>query len=213
MRIFEAKNLDEVLALASEDIGIQTKDLVYEVLEEKKGLFKSSIKISVYETTDYIEYAENYLRLVVESLGFTPEFTTSLDGEVIKIEMSTNHNSILIGKGGKTLLALNEIVQVAMTVKFKKRIRVLLDINNYKNDRYRRVTGLARKVAGDVARSKQDATLDPMPSDERRAIHNALSEYRNVTTESIGAGKERQVIIRYKKPEKKEKAKKETNEE
>ena len=41
MRIFEAKNLDEVLALASEDIGIQPKDLVYEVLEEKKGIFKS----------------------------------------------------------------------------------------------------------------------------------------------------------------------------
>ena len=52
-----------------------------------------------------------------------------------------------------------------------------------------------------------------MPSDERRAIHNALSEYRNVTTESIGTGKERQVIIRYKKPEKKEKAPKEPQDE
>ena len=121
---------------------------MYEVLEEKKGLFKSSIKISVYETTDYIEYAENYLRLVVESLGFTPEFITSLDGEVIKIEMSTNHNSILIGKGGKTLLALNEIVQVAMNVKFKKRIRVLLDINNYKKDVYKRQDERNRMLLG-----------------------------------------------------------------
>lgn len=202
MRIFEAKNLDEVLKLASEDLGIQVEDLIYDVLEEKKGLFKSSIKVSVYETTDYIDYAVKYLKTVVEALGFKPEFKTELDGDVIKIEMSTNHNSILIGKNGRTLLALNEIVLVALTAKFKKRIRVLLDINEYKMDRYRKVVSIAKRVAGEVAKTKQDATLDPMPSDERRAIHNSLSEYRNVTTESIGSGRERQIVIRYRKVEK-----------
>lgn len=202
MRIFEAKNLDEVLKLASEDLGIQVEDLIYDVLEEKKGLFKSSIKVSVYETTDYIDYAVKYLKTVVEALGFKPEFKTELDGDVIKIEMSTNHNSILIGKNGRTLLALNEIVLVALTAKFKKRIRVLLDINEYKIDRYRKVVSIAKRVAGEVAKTKQDATLDPMPSDERRAIHNSLSEYRNVTTESIGSGRERQIVIRYRKVEK-----------
>ncbi len=202
MRIFEAKNLDEVLKLASEDLGIQVEDLIYDVLEEKKGLFKSSIKVSVYETTDYIDYAVKYLKTVVEALGFKPEFKTELDGDVIKIEMSTNHNSILIGKNGRTLLALNEIVLVALTAKFKKRIRVLLDINEYKVDRYRKVVSIAKRVAGEVAKTKHDATLDPMPSDERRAIHNALSDYRNVTTESIGTGRERQIVIRYRNAEK-----------
>lgn len=200
MRIFEAKNLDEVLKLASEDLGIQIHDLIYDVIEEKKGLFKSSIKISVYETTDYIDYAVKYLKTVVEALGFKPEFRTELDGDIIKIELSTNHNSILIGKNGKTLLALNEIVLVALTAKFKKRIRVLLDINEYKVDRYRKVVSIAKRVAGEVAKTKQDTALEPMPSDERRAIHNALSEYRNVTTESVGTGRDRQVVIRYRKP-------------
>ena len=202
MRIFEAKSLDEVLKLASEDLGIQTEDLIYDVLEEKKGLFKSSIKISVYETVDYIDYAVSYLRLIIEALGFTPEFTTELDGDVIKIEMSTNHNSILIGKNGKTLLALNEVVAVALTAKFKRRIRVLLDINDYKSDRYRKVVSIAKRVAGEVSKTKQDATLEPMPSDERRAIHNALGDYRNVTTESVGSGRDRQIVIRYRKKEK-----------
>ena len=179
-------------------------EVIYEILEEKKGLFKSSIKISVYETADYVDYAVKYLKTVVEALGFTPEFSTELDGDVIKIEMSTNHNSILIGKNGKTLLALNEIVSVAMTAKFKKRIRVLLDINDYKNERYRKVISIAKRVAGEVAKTKQDATLEPMPSDERRAIHNALSEYRNVTTESIDTGRERQIVIRFRKVNKAE---------
>lgn len=204
MRIFEAKNLDEVLKIASEDLEVAVDEVIYEILEEKKGLFKSSIKISVYETADYVDYAVKYLKTVVEALGFTPEFSTELDGDVIKIEMSTNHNSILIGKNGKTLLALNEIVSVAMTAKFKKRIRVLLDINDYKNERYRKVISIAKRVAGEVAKTKQDATLEPMPSDERRAIHNALSEYRNVTTESIDTGRERQIVIRFRKVNKAE---------
>lgn len=202
MRIFEAKNLDEVLKIASEDLGIPSTDVIYDILEEKKGLFKSVIKISVYETSDYVDYAVKYLKTVVEALGFTPEFATEIDGDVIKIEMGTNHNSILIGKNGKTLLSLNEIVSVAMNVKFKKRIRVLLDINDYKNERYRKVISIAKRIAGEVAKTKQDATLEPMPSDERRAIHNALSEYRNVTTESVGTGRERQIVIRFRKPDK-----------
>lgn len=205
MRIFEAKTLEEVLKMASEDLGIQSEDLIYDVLEEKKGLFKSSVKISVYETVDYIDYAVDYLRLIIETLGFTPEFKTALDGDVIKIEMTTNHNSILIGKNGKTLLALNEVVAVALTAKFKRRVRVLLDINEYKSDRYRKVVSIAKRVAGEVAKTKQDATLEPMPSDERRAIHNALGEYRNVTTESVGSGRDRQIVIRFRKREKAQK--------
>lgn len=205
MRIFEAKSLDEVLKLASEDLGIQQEDLIYDVLEEKKGLFKSSIKISVYETVDYIDYAVDYLRLIIEALGFSPEFRTELDGDVIKIEMSTNHNSILIGKNGKTLLALNEVVAVALNAKFKRRVRVLLDINDYKSDRYRKVVSIAKRVAGEVAKTKKDATLEPMPSDERRAIHNALGDYRNISTESIGSGRDRQIVIRYRKKDKAQK--------
>ncbi len=204
MRIFEAKNLEEVLTLASEDLGIPKDELIYDLLDEKKGLFKSSIKVSVYETVDYVDYATDYLKTVIESLGFSLETKAALDGDVIKIEMSTNHNSILIGKNGKTLVALNEVVALSLYVKFKKRIRVLLDINDYKQERYRKVVSIAKRVAGEVARTKQAATLDPMTSDERRAVHNALSEYRNILTESTGVGRERRIVIKFKKQTKDE---------
>lgn len=200
MQTFEAKTLELALASASENLGIQIDDLMYEILEEKKGLLKKYVKISVYETTDIIDHATEYLKTVITAIGLVPEFKTELDGEIIKIEMNTNHNSILIGKNGKTLLALNEITTLAVSTKFKKRIRVLVDINDYKNERYRKVISIAKRVAGEVARSKQDVTLDFMPADERRAIHNALSEYRNVTTESVGSGRERKIVIKYRRP-------------
>lgn len=199
MRIFEAKNLDEVLKIASEDLEVPIDDIIYDVLEEKTGFLRNSIKISVYEAGDYAEYAKKYLKTVIQALGLEPEFRTELDEDVIKIVMSTNHNSILIGKNGKTLLALNEILLVALNAKFKKRIRVLLDINDYKQDRYRKVVSIAKRVAGEVAKTQKDAALEPMPSDERRAVHNALSDYRNVTTESVGNGHERKIVIKYKK--------------
>lgn len=199
MRIFEAKTLEDVLKTASEELGINVENLVYEVVEEKRGLFSKHVIVNVFETTDFIEYATEYLELIIKELGLEPKITPRLDGDVIKLSMDTNHNSILIGKNGKTLQALNELVTLAVSIKYKKRIRVFLDINDYKSDRYRRVVSIARRVANEVGRTKQTVVLDPMPSDERRAIHNALSNHRHVITESIGTGRERKIVIKHKR--------------
>lgn len=199
MKVYEGKTVEEVLAIASEELGIKVENIAYEIVEEKRGFLKKYVIINVFETTDFIEYAASYLELVIKELGLEPEITPRLDGEVIKLNMDTNHNSILIGKNGKTLSALNEIVTLATSIKFKKRVRVLLDINDYKSDRYRRVISIAKRVANEVSKTKQTVVLDPMPSDERRAIHNALTNHRHVITESIGVGRERKVVIRHKR--------------
>lgn len=199
MKVYEGKTVEEVLAIASEELGIKVENIAYEIVEEKRGFLKKYVIINVFETTDFIEYATSYLELVIKELGFEPEITPRLDGDVIKLNMDTNHNSILIGKNGKTLSALNEIVTLATSIKFKKRVRVLLDINDYKSDRYRRVISIAKRVANEVSKTKQTVVLDPMPSDERRAIHNALTNHRHVITESIGVGRERKVVIRHKR--------------
>ena len=56
---------------------------------------------------------------------------------------------------------------------------------------------MAKRVAHDVQKTKATATLDPMPADERRMIHNALSTMPHIRTESVGEGKHRQITIRY----------------
>lgn len=199
MRIFEAKTLEEVLEIASEEFGIDKEQLAYEVVDEKRGLLKKHVIVNVFETTDFIEYAIEYLKLVITQLGLELEVTPRIEGEIIKLNMNTNHNSILIGKNGKTLQAINELVTLATSLKYKKRIRVVLDINDYKSDRYRRVVSIARRVANEVGKTRQTVTLDPMPSDERRAVHNALSNHRHVITESIGTGRERKIVIKHKR--------------
>jgi spoIIIJ-associated protein len=111
--------------------------------------------------------------------------------------LDTNHNSILIGKNGRTLQALNELVRLATSNHFKKRFRILLDINEYKDNKYDKVTAIARRVARDVVKTKIDVTLEPMPADERRVVHNALTGMPNIKTESVGEGHRRAICIRY----------------
>ncbi|MDD2398391.1 MAG: protein jag [Bacilli bacterium] len=198
MKKFVAKTIEEALDLATLDFGIyNSDDLIYEILEEKKGLFKRSVTIQVYEYSDLIEYAIDYLKKVILAFEIAPEFAPTINEDIIHIEISTNHNSILIGKNGRTLQALNELVKLALSVRFKKRIRVLLDINDYKSEKYTKVISIAKRAAKEVQRTKVDALLDPMPADERRVIHNALSHFNNIKTESTGAGHHRQIAIKY----------------
>jgi len=198
MKQYSAKTVEEAVALASEELGVSQDDLVFKVVEEKKSLFGKKACIEVFEFSDVVEYAQEYVKGVIESLGIGGVKTNaSLEDDIIRIEIDSDHNPILIGKNGVTLQALNEIARLAVSGKFRRRYRILLDIGDYKDGKYSRVAAIARRTAKEVQKTKQDATLDPMPSDERRIVHNALSEFSHIKTESSGEGHHRAVTIKY----------------
>jgi spoIIIJ-associated protein len=198
MKQFSAKTVDDAVAQAAKELGVDADELVFKVLEEKKALFGKKATIEVYELSDVIEFAQEYVKSVIESLGIGGVTTNaSLEDDIIRIEIDSDHNPILIGKNGVTLQALNEITRLAVSGKYRRRYRILLDIGDYKDGKYARVASIARRVAKDVQRSHQDAVLDPMPSDERRVVHNALSNFSHIKTESNGEGRRRAVTIKY----------------
>lgn len=198
MKTYNAKTVEEALELASQELGTPVDALVFKVVEEKKSLFSKKAVIEVYELTDAIEFAEQYVKDVIESLSIGGVKTkTTLEDDIIHISIDTDHNPILIGKNGTTLQALNEIVRLAVSGKFHKRFRILLDIGDYKDNKYSRVAFIARKTAKEVQKTKVNVTLDPMPSDERRIVHNALTNFSNIKTESCGEGRRRAVVIKY----------------
>ncbi|HOC81112.1 MAG: RNA-binding cell elongation regulator Jag/EloR [Bacilli bacterium] len=196
MKKYQAKTIDEAVEMAAQELGILPSEVNFAVQEEKKGLFKK-VTIEVYELSDAIEFAEEYLKNVTSSLGIESETTTVLKDDIIHISLNSDHNPILIGKNGKTLQALNELARLAVSSKFKKRFRILLDINDYKDGKYSRVAFAARKAAKEVQKTKMDATLEPMPADERRVVHNALANFSHIKTESSGEGHHRAVVIKY----------------
>ena len=197
MKSYTGKTVEEALEQASKDLGIAVDELVYSVSDKKKGIFNKKLIVDVYDLSDIIKYAEDYILGVIDSLGIESTVNSRLDDDIIRITIDSTHNPILIGKNGKTLQALNELTKLATSNHFKKRFRILLDINGYKDNKYGRLSHVARKAAREVKKTKATHTFDPMHADERRAIHNACTGMPHIRTESIGEGTHRQVQIIY----------------
>lgn len=197
MKNYEAKTVDAAVMMACEEMMIEPESIMYEVVEEKKGLFSKKAIICVFDLSDVISFAETYIKDMIATFGIEVVTKSSLSDDVIRVSLSGENNSILIGKNGKTLQAINELTKLAVSAKFKRRFRILLDIGEYKNDKYHKLVHMAKRIARDVQNTKATATLDPMPADERRVIHNALAHMHNIKTESIGEGRKRQITIKY----------------
>ncbi len=197
MKQYTAKTLEKAIEQASLELGVEPDKLEYTLVEEKKGLFSKSVTICVASIEDALEYAQEYLRKAIAGLGVEVTADGYIDEDIIHITLDSGRNPILIGKGGKTLQALNELARLAVSAHFRHRYRILLDVGGYKEDRYDRVARIARREARNVQRSHVDCKLEPMTPDERRIVHNELNGLEHIQTESEGIGDERAVIIKY----------------
>lgn len=199
-KLYTGKTLDDLLAAAAKEKNCEVADLHYEIKEEKAGFLGlgKEVTAEVYCDQDILEFMKEYLQTYFD--GIEMESYTEIDRDkdgYYHVNLDTQNNAILIGRNGQTLQALNTILRAAVSSEFKKRVGVLVDINGYKEEKYQKVCALARRVAKSVQRTKTDATLDPMPADERKAIHSYLSSMPNVSTQSEGEGNQRRLKILY----------------
>ena len=200
MKTYEAKNEEEVIQLACQDLGVTPEELTYEIIEEKKGLFSKKIVIQCYTEDMIREYIENFVRKTLTNMEFEVETVSYIQDGRIYCNVNTNNNSILIGKNGIILRALNFIVKNAVNNEFKKRVEMSIDINGYKESRYKKMASMAKKMGKQVLRTKVDVKLDPLPADERKVIHQVIADMdSHLKTESKGEGKNRFITISYVK--------------
>ena len=68
----------------------------------------------------------------------------------------------------------------------------------YTYEKYAKLSRIAKRVAKEVLHTKQTVHLDPMPADERRIVHNTLTKFKNISTQSEGNGNRRHIVISYK---------------
>lgn len=201
MKQFVGKTQNDALELAAASLNVPVENIYIDSVKENKGLFGriKSVEVTCFTDAMIVEFVVDYLRKIIEKMGIEVELAPSFQDGLIRVKLSTNHNSILIGKDGETLQALNEVVRNATNATFKKRVRILLDINDYKKDKYSKLISIAKREAIKVSKTHVTASLSPMSADERRAIHNALVSFRNVKTVSVGEGKDRHITIEYVK--------------
>jgi len=116
--------------------------------------------------------------------------------DTLRINIETNQPGILIGYHGRTLSALQRILSLIAYRQLNERIKIVLDVANYRQKREETLRRMAMLAAQKAKSSGQEHELPPMPSQERRIIHLALGNDSQVTTESRGEGKTRRVVIK-----------------
>ncbi len=116
----------------------------------------------------------------------------------VTLEIQGDDLGILIGRRGQTLASLQYIVRLIVGHQTQAWLPITVDVEGYKQRRYERLQALAWRLAEQVKTRRIPFTLEPMLAYERRIIHLALVDHPDVTTESIGEGESRRVVIRLK---------------
>ena len=199
MNTYTGKNLDDALKAAALDKGVESDQLTYTVIEETSGFLGlgSKTTITAYCDLDIIDFMKSYLDSYFQNIAMEANVEVSEENGFFHVNIDADNNAILIGKNGQTLQAINTVLKSAASSEFKRRIGVLIDINGYKEDRYKKVASMAKRFGKQVLRTKAEIKLDPMPADERKVMHQELSRFEHIKTESHGEGKNRHMVISY----------------
>jgi spoIIIJ-associated protein len=104
--------------------------------------------------------------------------------------------ALLIGRQGQTLDAIQELSRQIVSRQVGQRIRVIVDVQDYRKRRDRELTEHARAVAEDVAAEGGERELEPMNALERKLVHDAVADVEGVETLSRGEEPDRFVVIR-----------------
>ncbi len=125
-------------------------------------------------------------------------------GEPLEFELRPDRGNVLINLRGvrsiapqdyETLKAIAYLLEVVVRRRAGEGVRVQLDIDGYRDKRRAELREMALQLAAEALRERKRIRLNPMEPWERKAIHEALSDYQGVRTYSEGQGKERRVII------------------
>lgn len=149
---------------------------------------------------DEIRIAREFVVELLKNADVEAEVDVVLEDNLIKVKISGDDASCLIGRRGDTLDAIQFLTGLALN-KFNKdsHTRVFVDIENYRSKREESLKRYCYKAAREVAKTRRTKKLDFMNPYERRIIHSALQNDRFVITYSEGTDPYRRVVIEYKR--------------
>ena len=151
------------------------------------------------EFTDEEELVSSFAEQLAESFDIdaTVETDRASDG-TLKVVMDGEEVGLLIGRGGTTLAAIEELLRVVVQrqAQGRRHSRVRLEIGGYRRRRQEALESFARRVAGDVVETGASKVLEPMNAADRKIVHDALVDIPGVDTVSEGEEPRRRVVVR-----------------
>lgn len=211
------KTIEEAKNNAAKLLGKSLEELSFEIIDEPRGGFlgfgakdakvkATVIKVEVEETVEKENSVFDKKANIQKGKAFLEELLKTMDRnvEIEVIEDGHNHcfnligenMGLLIGKRGQTLDAIQYLVNMAANKNHNgEKVRIILDIENYRKRREESLYGLAYKTASRVRKNRRKVVLEPMNRYERKIIHLALQDQRDLITFSQGVEPYRNVVV------------------
>lgn len=140
------------------------------------------------------------IKNMVEKMGFAVELEILEEENSSTINILSEYSSLLIGRGGENLIALQQIANLLIFSKNPENDkRIFLDVNNYRQKQKIYLIDLAQKTMQKVQRSGRPEVLCPMSASERKTIHLEMAKNPSIMTESIGEEPNRRIVVKIKK--------------
>ncbi|HHT37990.1 MAG TPA: KH domain-containing protein [Mollicutes bacterium] len=194
---YEGRNIDDVKEKALSELGKNEEDLFINVIEDEAGLFKTKrVRLEIISKEELLEYLKGTLIDIVNKMGIEARVEAKKRKDNFKFTLFSNNNSILIGKGGRTIESLQIIIRHIVSNKIKLPINITLDVEDYREKQIKKLEFLARKTAKEVLATGIDVKLDSMNSYERRIVHEEVAKIEGVHTISEGEEPNRYVVIK-----------------
>lgn len=166
------------------------------ILKEKKiGSINNSIEI-VEKIEERKEKIDIFLNQIFSNISNSKiKYNVKIKDNTVEVVIDGEDIGYLIGYRGETLNSLQVILTTIANKNYSSRVRVMLDIQGYREKRKNVLEDLAVKISKTVLKTGKAVTLEPMSAYERKIIHNKLQENEKVTTYSIGEEPYRRVVI------------------
>ncbi|NMC28141.1 MAG: protein jag [Syntrophomonadaceae bacterium] len=201
----KGKNVDEAIRAALDELGCGLEDVAVEILEEGSkrllgfmGSKPAVVKVSLREKP------EAEARKVVEELLQKMNIDYQIDkvewdNGTTRINIVGKDMGLLIGRKGETLNALQFIAGLMLNRKREEKIRIVLDVEDYRRKREQSLEALALRLSEKVKQTQKNVIMRPMSSQERRIVHTLLQGDPQLVTYSMGEEPNRKVVIALKK--------------
>jgi len=203
----EAKTYEEAVRKAAMGLGAEEKDLDIEVTEvDTKGILgllgskkirvvaRLRPKLPVEEETAE-EFGRKFLADVAGFYGISLRVESKTVDDRIVFTIESPDEEVFTGHDGEPLEALQHLVNLAIAKRFKQNLKLLLDVNGFRERRKKMIVSMAKRLAETVKRERKPASTKPLNPYERRIVHTLFKNNNRVTTHSEGEGHMKRVII------------------
>ena len=193
---FIGKTYEEAVNKAKIELQELEENLIINVIDEKKSLLSKKCEIEVIEKREIKNFIKEKLVNILREMGYQAEVEIQVKQDIPTYRIYSNNDSLLIGKGGKNLEALQIVLRQIVNTETGINYKFFLDVSDYKEKNEHHLESLAKRLAREVATTKIEVKMDSMNSYERRIVHNVLTNNKKVYTESVGEEPNRCVVIK-----------------